>query len=265
MPDDKLTDAEYLRRQGERAKTAIMGAATALKATATGGAKGLVSGFKGTDPDADGTSSATGQGTSSGADGGMKAKAADAVAKAQDKLQGVVREHPWYTVAAAAATGFAGAVYLDPTRFGRLRGRIKKLEARLKEHEKAVEREAHAAASPPPPRGDPKASSKDGGSAKASLLSSLGTMVLGEAVRTLKPMVIEKLAPIMAGMGGIGTQPVDGSPDGGPGDPEGLSPEVIAALRERIRNGPPPGYGGPETVTATGQQVPPRAAGDASI
>ena len=261
MSDDDLTDPEYLRRQGERAKAAIMGAAGAVKASAVGGAKGLVAGFKG--PDAGGSASGNGS-----ADAGIKGKAL-----------GAVREHAWYTVGGATAAGFLAAIFLNPSRFGRLRKRIKHLEARLDKQEKTAK-----AGGPDAVATQEAAKSK---ATKASLWTSLGTMAMGEVMRNLKPFLTDRLAPLMAGLGG-------GHPGGGGeyGPPEGISPEMMAALRERYGGqaphdfgigGMPPGYSGGGGASGQGQgfgstqthgggtppgvggQVPPRSAGDASI
>jgi hypothetical protein len=260
VSDDDLTDPEYLRRQGERAKAAIMGAAGAVKAQAVGGAKGLVAGFKGSDDGAGGSGSGNGSGGA-----GVK-----------DKAMGVVREHPWYTLGGATAAGFLGALYLNPSRFGRLRSRIKNLEARLDKQEKV----ARAGGSHDAVATQEAAKSK---ATKTSLWTSLGTMAMGEAMRSLKPFLTDRIAPLMAGMGGMGGQHQGaGGPYGHPGD---LSPEMMAALRERFggfppeagraSGGMPPGYGRPADPDAmppgamppgtAGGQKPPRSAGDPSI
>lgn len=248
VSDDDLTDAEYLRRQGERAKAAIMGAAGAIKASAVGGAKGLVSGFNGSDDGSVGTD-----------DGGIKGKAM----AAKDKAAAAARDHPWYTVAGAAGAGFLAALYFDPSRFGRLRGRIKDLEARVRKQERV------------PARTDAVATQEAAKSkaTKTSLWTSLGTMAMGEAVRNLKPFLTDRLGPLMAGLGGHHQDA---------GSAGGMSPEMMAALREQYGGRMPSGsegggpagryedrgstssYGGDMPPGAAGQS-PPRSAGDPSI
>jgi hypothetical protein len=259
VSDDDLTDPEYLRRQGERAKAAIMGAAGSAKASAVDGAKGLVAGFKGP-----GGGGSAGDGS---AGGGSSA------AGAKDKAVAAVRDHPWYAIGGATAVGFLGAIYLNPSRFGRLRGRIKKLEARLAKQEKA----AHAAGG----RHD-SAATHEAAKAKAtktSLWTSLGTMAMGEAMRNLKPFLTDRIAPLMAGLGGQHPQQ-DQDAGGMYGNPGGIPPEMMAALRARYGGAATgsaasgPAYGGqaPPDVgpgggmpPSAGSQIPPRSAGDPSI
>lgn len=255
VSDDDLTDPEYLRRQGERAKAAIMGAAGAAKASAVGGAKGLVAGFKGSGGNGSASDGSAGSGASAGG--------------AKDKAVAAVRDHPWYALGGATVVGFLGAIYLNPSRFGRLKSRIKKLEARLAKQEKA----AKAAGG----RHDPAAvhEAAQSKATKTSLWTSLGTMAMGEAMRNLKPLLVDRIAPLMAGLGG--QHPQQGQDAGGTyGHPDEISPEMMAALRARYGGAGygGPGYGGQAPPDASfgggvppgaAGQVPPRSAGDASI
>src|SRR5690349_13583611 len=94
VADADLTEDEYLRRQGERAKLAIAHTAAAMKAKIWAGTKQAGS---------------------------------DAAAQKSDVLE----KHPWALLGGAAAVGFTGAVLLSPNKVRKLRGRLDKLEKRL--------------------------------------------------------------------------------------------------------------------------------------
>jgi hypothetical protein len=106
VSDDALTADEYLRRQGERAKLAIMGAAGGIKRSAVG----LFS---------------------AGKDGGA------GLADIANPLH-IVEKRPWLSVAGAAVAGFLGMMWWHPNRWGNVRRRLAKLEKKLREHEKHV-------------------------------------------------------------------------------------------------------------------------------
>lgn len=106
VSDADLTTDEYLRRQGERAKLAIMGAATGVKRSANN----LMS---------------------AGKTGGS------GLADKVNPLH-IVEQRPWLGVAGAAVLGFLGMMWWHPNRWGNVRRRLAKLEKQLHEHEKRV-------------------------------------------------------------------------------------------------------------------------------
>jgi hypothetical protein len=106
VSDNALNVDEYLRRQGERAKLAIMGAAGGIKRSA---------------------SNVFAAGKTGGA----------GVAEAINPLH-IVEKRPWLSVAGAAVAGFLGMMWWHPNRWGKVRHRLAKLEKKLREHEKHV-------------------------------------------------------------------------------------------------------------------------------
>src|SRR5215212_3125218 len=106
IADKDLTEAEYLRRQGERAKLAIGGAASGIKDAAMGAFR-------------------------SGKHGAASA------ASAANPLH-IVEKRPWISVAVSAVAGFLGMMWWHPNRYGKVRRRVAKLEKKLREHEKRV-------------------------------------------------------------------------------------------------------------------------------
>ena len=166
VPDADLTIEQYLRRQSERAKAAMLGAADAMKSTAATKVKSMMPGGN-----PNGNPSSTGGGK--GSSGPVQ----------------FVKKHPWYTVGAATAVGFLGAFYFNPTRYGRLRSKLKSLEKRLAEQEEKLQQT--------PAEGDTKAET----AAKSSILSSLGTLLLTQGLKVVKPMVAAYIEPLMAGRG----------------------------------------------------------------
>jgi len=204
VSDADLTAEQYLLRQRERAKAAMMGAAGAIKTRA-------MQKIKAGNP-------SDGDAGSGGDSGPVK----------------LIKKHPWYSVGAATAAGFAGALYLNPSRFGRLKGRIKKLEQKLAEQEK--DGTAAKGAS------DSKAQT----ATKSSIMSSLGTLVVTQALDALKPLLTQYVAPMMAGHGQNGHGD-EGYPYADPGQPP-MSPEVEAALRARYAGEPPPRSAGDPSI-----------------
>jgi hypothetical protein len=106
VSDDALNVDEYLRRQGERAKLAIMGAAGGIKRSAD-------------------------KVFHAGKTGGM------GLAETLNPLH-IVEKRPWLSVAGAAVAGFLGMMWWHPNRWGKVRRRLAKLEKKLREHEKHV-------------------------------------------------------------------------------------------------------------------------------
>ena len=106
IADKDLTEAEYLRRQGERAKLAISGAASGIKDAALGAFR-------------------------SGKHGAASA------ASAANPLH-IVEKRPWISIAVSAVAGFLGMMWWHPNRYGKVRRRVAKLEKKLREHEKRV-------------------------------------------------------------------------------------------------------------------------------
>lgn len=169
VPDADLDIDAYLRRQGHRAKAAIMGTAGVMKETALGKAKSAMPGGSSDDPvrrDPQGSASTAGSGP-----------------------MNILRKHPWYAVGAATVAGFAGALYFNPTRYGRLRSKLKTLEKRLAEQEEKMNNA--------PAGGESKAQT----AAKSSILSSLGTLVVTQGLNALKPLLAAYVEPLMAGRG----------------------------------------------------------------
>ncbi|HEX8915696.1 MAG TPA: hypothetical protein VF796_25305 [Humisphaera sp.] len=158
VADADLTEDEYLRRQGERAKLAIAHTAARMKAS-------LFAGFK-----------SGGQAVGSNA-GGTKDK--------------VLKQHPWAVVGAAAGAGFLGAVMFSPNKVRKVRARLEALEKRFRRHEKDVEVIWKA----PPEPTVKKETTKT--AAKASLFSTLGTLALREGLRQAQPFVMKHLTELL--------------------------------------------------------------------
>src|SRR5688572_16410462 len=104
VKDADLTADEYLRRQGERAKLAIMGAARGVK-------------------------SAAGSAFSAGS------SAAGGLASDYSPLK-FVEKRPIVSVAASAVAGFVGVFFWNPNRYKKIKHRLQALERRFKQHEK---------------------------------------------------------------------------------------------------------------------------------
>lgn len=173
VEDKALTTDEYLRRQGERVKRAIVGAATGI------------------------TSATTSAVESSKASAG---KAASAAKSAYNPIH-FVEKRPWTAVAVSAGVGFLGTMWWHPGRYGKVRRRLAALEKRFKQHEKeVVEVKAVGGA-------------KDAG--KATAAAGLGAVLLQQAMAAARPIVMEKLAPLMAGLAG---GPPPDEADGGKAD-----------------------------------------------
>ncbi|QOV91494.1 hypothetical protein [Humisphaera borealis] len=213
VPDADLKIEQYLRRQSERAKAAMLGAADAMKSTAMAKVKTVMPGG------GSGNGEAPANGGVGGTTGGFSATA---------PIQ-FVKKHPWYTVGAATAVGFLGASYLNPTRYGRLRGKLKSLEKRLAEQEKIARH--------PPVAGDSKAET----AAKSSFLSSLGTLLLTQGLNIVKPIVTAYVEPLLAGRG------------------HEQNGHDVSGQYAGVATGPTP------TDDIPDDKAPPRAAGDPSI
>lgn len=218
MPDADLTADQYLRRQGERAKAAMLGAADAMTSAAKGKFKAM------------GSKGANGNGTddASTGSGGITDSA---------PFQ-YVKKHPWYSVGAATAVGFAGALYFNPTRYGRLRSKLKSLEKRLGEQEKKLHQT--------PAGSDSKAET----AAKSSILSSLGTLLVTQGMNAIKPLISAYVEPLMAGRG---------HPQNGHDPYAEYEAAMAAAARHQHEHAAAAAAAQPQGA------APPRSAGDASI
>ena len=155
--EDKALDVdEYLRRQSERAKRAIVGAATNIK---------------------DATTTAVSSGKSS----------AESAASAFNPVH-FVEQRPWTAVAVSAGVGFLGTMWWHPGRYGKVRSRLAALEKRFRQHEKEVV-EVKAVGG-----------GKDAG--KKTAAAGIGAVLLQQAMAAARPLVMERLAPLMAGLTG---------------------------------------------------------------
>jgi ElaB/YqjD/DUF883 family membrane-anchored ribosome-binding protein len=161
VADKDLSTDEYLRRQGERAKLAIMGAAGVMKSHATTAVHSSSSGVK------DGLAG---------------------LAAAYNPVQ-FVEKRPWIAVGASAGVGFLSMLFFNPSRYGRVKSRLAKLEKLFREHEKRV---VEVKAVPPPGnKGE-----------KAGMAAGIGAALLQQGFQALKPILMQNLGPLMAKMQG---------------------------------------------------------------
>jgi ElaB/YqjD/DUF883 family membrane-anchored ribosome-binding protein len=182
VEDKALSADEYLRRQGERAKRAIVGAATNIK---------------------DATTSAVTSGRSS----------AGSAASAYNPIH-FVEQRPWTAVAVSAGVGFLGTMWWHPGRYGKVRRRLAALEKRFKQHEKEVV--------------EVKAVGGDNNAGKKTAAAGLGAVLMQQVMAAARPMVMDKLAPLMAGLtGGQPADPADGDGHAGGGYGREPAPESM--------------------------------------
>lgn len=184
MADKDLTDAQYLARQGERAKLAILGAAGGIKSAALGAFQTGKSAL-----------------TSGGGGGGNSSGGAAGFADKYNPLH-LVEQRPWTAMAASFTAGLVGMMWWHPNRYGRVRNRLSKLEKLFREHDKRVV-EVKAVA--------PDGGGKGGGGKVAA--GGISAAIVQQALAAARPFVMEKLAPLIQGMAG-GPQGPDRSGNG---------------------------------------------------